>query len=376
MLGGKPCITRVGHARGKRGRRMVTLYIASTESASGKTALCLGLGKRLQRDGFSVGYMKPISLSARRLEGVVVDEDAQFIRGELGLQEPVSDLVPIPLDPLAVESIMRRQKQLDYPKRLLEIYTRVAKGKDVMLIEGVNRLSAGGLVGLPANGVCRLLEAKSLTVIRYVGLLALDPVLFYRGVLGDSMIGAVMNSVPRRLMESAQEIAKPYLQREGMSVYGILPKVRFLMSVSVRQLAEALGADIVARADRDEELVENLMVGAMTSDMALSYFRRKPNKAVITGGDRSDIQLAALETSTKCLILTGNLHPQDMILGVAEESGVPIIVSKFDTLTTVEIVEGFFGKGRFQQQKKVQRFEELLDEHFDFTGLYVTLGLK
>jgi hypothetical protein len=215
-----------------------------------------------------------------------------------------------------------------------------------------------------------------LTVIRYVGLLALDPVLFYRGVLGDSMIGAVMNSVPRRLMESAQEIAKPYLQSEGMLVYGILPKVRFLMSVSVRQLAEALGADIVARADRGEELVENLMVGAMTVDIALSYFRRKPNKAVITGGDRSDIQLAALQTSTKCLILTGNLHPQDMILGVAEESGVPIIVSKFDTLTTVEIVEGFFGKGRFQQEKKVQRFEELLDEHFDFTGLYVTLGLK
>lgn len=355
---------------------MVTLYIASTESASGKTALCLGLGKRLQRDGFSVGYMKPISLSARRLEGQVVDEDARFIKQQLGLQEPVSDLVPIPLDPLAVESIMRRQKQLDYPKRLLEIYTRVAKGKDVMLIEGVNRLSAGGLVGLPANGVCRLLDAKSLTVIRYVGLLALDPVLFYRGVLGDSMIGAVMNSVPRRLMESAQEIAKPYLQSEGMLVYGILPKVRFLMSVSVRQLAEALGADIVARADRGEELVENLMVGAMTVDIALSYFRRKPNKAVITGGDRSDIQLAALQTSTKCLILTGNLHPQDMIMGVAEESGVPIIVSKFDTLTTVEIVEGFFGKSRFQQQKKVQRFEELLDEHFDFTSLYVTLGLK
>ncbi len=355
---------------------MVTLYIASTESTSGKTALCLGLGKRLQRDGFSVGYMKPISLSARRLEGQVVDEDAQFIRRELGLQEPVSDLVPIPLDPLAVESIMRRQKQLDYPKRLLEIYKRVAKGKDVMLIEGVHRLSAGGLVGLPANGVCRLLDAKSLTVIRYVGLLALDPVLFYRGVLGDSMIGAVMNSVPRRLMESAQQIAKPYLQSEGMLVYGILPKVRFLMSVSVRQLAEALGADIVARADQGEELVENLMVGAMTVDIALSYFRRKPNKAVITGGDRSDIQLAALQTSTKCLILTGNLHPQDMIMGVAEESGVPIIVSKFDTLTTVEIVEGFFGKGRFQQQKKVQRFEELLDEHFDFTSLYVTLGLK
>ena len=355
---------------------MVTLYIASTDKASGKTALCVGLGKRLQSDGFSVGYLKPISLSARRLEGTVVDEDAQFIKKQLQLEEPVSDLVPIPLDAQAVESIMRKQKWLDYPKRLADVYERVAKGKDVMLIEGVDRLSAGGLVKLPANEVCKLLEAKSLTVIHYDGLLALDPVLFYRRVLGESMIGAVMNSVPQRLRESAEDIARPYLQKEGILVYGILPEERFLMSVSVNDLADALEAEILTRADKGAELVENLMVGAMTGDVALSYFRQKPHKAVITGGDRSDIQLAALQTSTNCLILTGNLQPQDMIKGVAEEMGVPIIVSKYDTLTTIQIVEGFFGKSRFQQEKKTERFRELLDEHFDFTSLYITLGLK
>jgi BioD-like phosphotransacetylase family protein len=355
---------------------MVTLYIASTDIASGKTALCLGLGKRLQSDGFSVGYLKPISMSARRLEGRIVDEDAQFIKKELKLDEPVSELVPIPLDPHAVESIMRKQKWLDYPKRLKDIYTRVAKSKDVILIEGVDRLSSGGLIRLPANEVCQLLDAQSLTVVRYTGPLSLDPVLFYRRVLGDSMTGAVINSVPQRLMASAEDVGKPYLQKEGILVYGILPEERFLMSVSVKELADALGAEIVARPDKGQELVENLMVGAMTADVALSYFRQKPHKAVITGGDRSDIQLAALQTSTKCLILTGNLQPQDMIKGVAQEMSVPIVVSKYDTLTTIEIVEGFFGKSRFQQEKKVQRFQALLDEHFDFTSLYVTLGLK
>jgi BioD-like phosphotransacetylase family protein len=355
---------------------MVTLYIASTDIASGKTALCLGLGKRLQSDGFSVGYLKPISMSAQRLEGQIVDEDAQFIKKELQLDEPVSELVPIPLDPHAVESIMRKQKWLDYPKRLKDVYTRVAKGKDVMLVEGVDRLSAGGLIRLPANEVCELLDAQSLTVVRYTGPLSLDPVLFYRRVLGDSMTGAVINSVPLRLMESAEDVGRPYLQKERILVYGILPEERFLMSVSVKELADALGAEIIARPDKGQELVENLMVGAMTGDVALSYFRQKPHKAVITGGDRSDIQLAALQTSTKCLILTGNLQPQDMIKGVAQEMSVPIVVSRYDTLTTIEIVEGFFGKSRFQQEKKVQRFQELLDEHFDFTSLYVTLGLK
>jgi len=354
---------------------MRTIYIASTDTASGKTALCLGLGKRLQSDGFSVGYIKPISLSAQRREGGVVDEDAVFIKKELQLDEPLEDLVPIPLDQQAVESIMRKQKWLDYPKRLLGVFERVSKGKDVMLVEGVHRLSAGGLVKLPANEVCKLLDAKSLTVVRYNSLLSLDPVLFYRGVLGDPMVGAMMNSVPQRQMESAEDIAKPYLQKEGILVFGILPEERFLMSVSVTELAEALDAEFVTRPDKGEELVQNLMVGAMSADVALSYFRQKPNKAVITGGDRSDIQLAALQTSTNCLILTGNLHPQDMIKGIAQEMGVPILVSKHDTLTTIEIVEGFFGKSRFQQGKKTQRFQELLSEHFDFTSLYITLGL-
>jgi BioD-like phosphotransacetylase family protein len=65
-----------------------------------------------------------------------------------------------------------------------------------------------------------------------------------------------------------------------------------------------------------------------------------------------------------------------MILGMAEEYGVPIIVSKHDTLTTVQIIEGFFGRSRFQQENKIQRFEELLDQHFDFTGFYLALGLR
>ncbi|MDH4207942.1 MAG: phosphotransacetylase family protein [Anaerolineae bacterium] len=355
---------------------MVTLYVTSTDRASGKTALCVGLGKRFQSDGFSVGYLKPISLSARRLEGTVVDEDAQFIKTQFQLDEPMSDLVPIPLDAQAVESIMRKQKWLDYPKLLADVYERVSKGKDIMIIEGVDRLSAGGVVRLPANEVCKLLDAKSLTVIRYSGLLTLDPVLFYRRVLGESMIGAMMNSVPQRLREQAEDIAKPYLQKEGILVYGILPEERFLMSVSVNELADALEAEILTRADMGDELVEDLMVGAMTGDVALRYFRQRPNKAVITGGDRTDIQLAALQTSTKCLILSGNLQPQEMIKAVAEEMGVPIIISKYDTLTTIEIVEGFFGKSRFQQEKKTERFQQLLDEHFDWSRLYITLGLK
>ena len=53
---------------------MATLYVTSTETFSGKSALCVGIARRLQRDGYTLGYMKPMSAGAR-LAGGLVDED-------------------------------------------------------------------------------------------------------------------------------------------------------------------------------------------------------------------------------------------------------------------------------------------------------------
>ena len=149
-----------------------------------------------------------------------------------------------------------------------------------------------------------------------------------------------------------------------------------LLSVSVAELSEGLGGEILCARQALTELVEHLVVGAMTADSALTYFRRKPNKAVITGGDRPDIQLVALETSTRCLILTGNIRPNPQILGRCEDAGVPIILTRYDTMTAIERIEQFFGKTRFHQEEKIQRFENLLVEHMDFDALYRSLGLR
>ena len=40
---------------------MLSIFVASTEAFAGKTSLAIGLGKRLQRDGHRVGYIKPVT---------------------------------------------------------------------------------------------------------------------------------------------------------------------------------------------------------------------------------------------------------------------------------------------------------------------------
>ncbi len=355
---------------------MATLYITSTETFSGKSALCVGLGRRLQRDGFAIGYMKPVSSGARLAAGMV-DEDAEFFKRVFNLPDSLEDMVPIGITPRMLEAILSAEDHTDYANRLQTAFQRVSEGRDAVILEGGSNLREGYLIGLPTPQVAKMLGARAVVVVKYDSdIQMLDDVLTARKRLGERLSGVVLNAIPRQRMPFVQEVAKPALEGMGIPVLAVLPQERLLLSVSVRELADFLTGKVLCCEDRLDELVEHLMVGAMGVESALSYFRRKPNKAVITGGDRPDIQLAALETSTKCVILTGNLRPSPIILGRAEEVGVPMILVRQDTLTAVEVIERFFGKTRFHLDKKILRFEEMLEDRFDFERLYTALGLK
>jgi uncharacterized protein len=157
---------------------------------------------------------------------------------------------------------------------------------------------------------------------------------------------------------------------------GMLPHNNLLGSVSVGELVKQLRAEVLCRADRMDLMVESLTIGAMNVNSALKYFRKARNMAVITGGDRTDIQLAALETSTNCLILTGHIPPSDTVLSRAEDLEIPILSVDLDTLTTVEIVDRTFGQVRLQEPVKVQCVYQMLTKHFDVDRLMTMLKIK
>lgn len=354
---------------------MVSLYIVSTTSFSGKTALAISLGKRFIDEGFSVGYMKPVRVEVQPVGERFSDEDTAFIKEAFGLIEPPELLAPVSLNPATVEAILAGRQADTLLEQIKSAYAEVSAGKDVVILEGSGRLCEGALAGLSPSKLVELLQAHTLVVAKYSNDLVVDEILMAKQLLGQSLTMAVINAVPKIKLPFVHEMIEPFLRERGIKSLAILPEEKVLLSVSVKELAECLGGQIICCPEHTDELVENLLVGAMSSDSALIHFRRKPNKAVITGGDRPDIQLAALQTPTKCLILTGNLHPSPSVLGHAEEAGVPIILASQDTLTTVEIVQQFFGKTRFHQPEKIEHFQRILNEHFDFEALYEELGL-
>jgi BioD-like phosphotransacetylase family protein len=204
----------------------------------------------------------------------------------------------------------------------------------------------------------------------------LDDSLAAKERLGDALCGILINRVPKEARAYVEEIAMPFLEKRGINIFGVLPEESGLSAITVGEIIEVVNAEVLTPNYKRDALVENLMVGAMTAEVALSRFRRSPNKAVITGGDRTDIQLAALETSTTCLVLTGNLHPNPWVVKQAEEFGIAVLLVRTNTMETVEAIERVVGKTRLGQAVKFKQFKELLEENCNCTKFYEALDLK
>ncbi|HEX9015325.1 MAG TPA: phosphotransacetylase family protein [Chloroflexota bacterium] len=351
---------------------MATLYVMSMESFAGKTVFCLGLARKLAEDGFSVGYIRPLTEASKNIEGA--NACAAIMKRSLGLMESMDVLNPVLVDGETLDWVLA-DRAVDYSQKMMDAFKISSSGKDVMVVEGVSGLSEGYMVGLDARTTAGMLGSQCVLLVRPRDEMIADTILSAKSWLRDRMIGVIFNAVPRGMVEFVTESLTPYLGRRGIKTYAVIPEDRMLMAVTVQDLVDKIGGRVISGSEHMDTLVESVMVGAMSAENALSYFRRKPHKVVITGGDRPDIQLAALETSTGCLMLTGNLNPSPIIIGRAEELGVPVVIASQDTLTTAGLVEQAFTEVQFHEERKIKRYERLLENHLNYDDLKRDLGL-
>jgi uncharacterized protein len=348
------------------------LFIGSTEPYSGKSATILGLAQQLKKQALKISYAKPLGTCIGDNNLAQIEEDVQFISDAIQLNPNQVKSPLLYLDHKTINQALAEGKILDYRQDFQQYLTGIEG--DLVLIEGAGTLWEGSLFSLSLGQMSAQINAPILLVVRYHSLLWVENLLNAKQILGDRLLGVLINDIPPDELESVKQL-KSFLEQQKIPVLGTLPQNFLLRTVSVRELAKQLKAKVLCREDRLDLMVENLTVGAMNVNSALEYFRQDDNKAVITGGDRADLQLAALETSTQCLILTGHVSPQPLILSRAEDLEIPILSVDLDTLTAVEIIDQSFGKVRIQEPIKVECIAQLMTDHFDIDRLLKQLEI-
>jgi BioD-like phosphotransacetylase family protein len=350
----------------------IPLLIGSCEPFSGKSALVLGLGKQLGRDGVQMVFGKPLATSAAEFP---LDPEVRFVGSTLGLTD--GQLLPS-LQVHGAGTARERLVQGDLPSGdgLDGLRARIATETErLVVLEAPGTLSEGLLFGLSLGQLARGLNAPVVLVQLWSDCRSVEPLLEARQQLGDLLAGVVLNGVDPEGLAGLRADVEPALERLGLPVLGVMPRSPLLRSVTVEELARRLEARVLCSHERLDLLVETLSIGAMNVNSAMEFFRRRRNMAVVTGADRTDIQLAALEASTQCLILTGVGEPLPQLISRAEELDVPVLKVEHDTLTTVETIEAAFGHGRLHEPVKAAYAIRLVKEHCDFSRLFTRLGL-
>ncbi len=347
----------------KKTQQYKCLLIGSTEAYSGKSTTVLGISQQLQKRGLEIAYTKPVGRCEHECEPNPVDEDLKFLAKTLNLlAKNLGKSVLFLGRQMFKERLEANPDFLSYKESLQESLTKLEG--DLVIMEGPATLDEGYIYHLSLLDIAEVVDASVLLVTRFESPEAVEILLSAKQRLGKRLIGVVLNDIPPEDLAETNTLVKPFLEKQNIPVFAMLPKIPFLGGVSVGELAERLNAQVLCRSDRLNLIVESLKIGAMNVNSALKYLSTGINMAVVTGGGRTDIQLAALETSTNCLILTGNVRPSSAVLARAEEAEVPVLSVDLDTLTTVEIISASLGKVRLHEPMKVDYICQLFQEHF------------
>lgn len=344
---------------------MIALYVTSLTQGAGRTAVAASLVALLARSGRRVGYFKPLTVVAGPTPAGFTDPDAAFCKDALSLPEPASSLAPAALAAETLKSGLGSASS-ELRGAIRRGFAELSRGRDVMVLDGLP-VSEG--TSQASAELAELVDARVLAVVRYRRDTDLDEIVALKGHFGERLLGVILNAVPAQSLRVAREEAAPALEAAGIRTLAIVPEDRLLLGFTVADYEQRLGGRLLNNQENAAEIVENLLIGAMVLDPSDLYYERRQNKALITRGDRPDLQWNALEGSTRCLILTENIGPIPYVMDKAAEAGVPVVVVPKGTLDTVAEIEGFVITPTFHHPQKLRRFTELLQPQLDLAAL-------
>lgn len=335
-----------------------SLLITSIEAGIGKTTLTLALALRLKKEGKNVGYFKPITDSAD-------DTDSKVAKETLGMSEPIELVCPATVTPFEYDMTDTQVEAVK--KTIMDAYAKLKPNYDFLIIESCRNAHYLEFIGLGTKDLAPMLDAKVMLLAPGGKASRLDRLVCYFHLLKSAnvpIVGAVISLVPDQLFQHFQTSLCPRLEKQGIVSLGLIPDRSTLVAPTVELVAAVLNARVLAGKDYLGKLVAEYLVGAMHPEAALKYFRRSIDKAVITGGDRSDIALAAMETSTSALILTGSILPPASVLAKAEERQIPVLSVAADTFTTVKQLTSMklHGKLHARQAEKLEAWDRIMDQ--------------
>ena len=342
---------------------MNSIIIGSVNEDAGKTSFIVGLAKAMNQ---KFSYLKPFGDRLIYRKKRLWDYDSALITNIFGLEQSSEDMT------IGFEHSKLRYMydETSTKTKLIEMAHNVVDGDQILLVEGGKDLTYGASVRLDTLSLARYMGGKLIFVVSGDEGAILDDVTFIKKNVAMTEInyGVIINKVCN--LEDYNNNHLRDVKEMGVNVLGVIPFENTLTQVPMSYIAEKLQARVIAGDNGLNKRMKHIFVGAGTGEQAAqSPLFQKESKVVITGGDRPDMIVAALDKTTAGLILTNNIIPQQNLLSKASDMSIPVLLVPFDTFQAAKQVDDMIPLLTRDDAERINTLHKLIEQYVDLKAL-------
>ncbi len=353
-----------------------SVYIATTDSYSGKSLISLGILQMIMRKTPNVGYFRPIidDYSEGEKDNHIATMLAHF---KLNMQYEEA----FAFSRNEVIEHKNNNRLNDVFDIIIQKYKILEERFDFVLIEGTDFFDEGTSFEFVLNSsIARSLNAPTLLIVKDDAE-SDDELINHVKIELDSFIDKdikVIATFINRCNRNASSILPQLNEKISHDIlFSIIPNSTILSKPTLKEIAEKLGAHILYGHDKMNTIIpKKNIVGGMQLSNFLNHV--KEDSLAILPGDRSDLLVGILQAHISKnypriagIILSGGLLPSRSIVNLLDGSQniVPIMTTNKGTFNTASSVDKIKSKIYPESIEKIKLSIDLFENHVALKAL-------
>ncbi len=363
---------------------MKNIYVAASNQHVGKTTCTLGLVSALMKEGYQVGYCKPVGQKSLE-ENQRVDKDTVLFADLIHFDIVPELHSPIILGPNATTRFLDNPSDFEFEKDILSAANRLAETHDIVIFEGTGHPGVGSIAEMSNAHVAKLIGAPVIMVVEggigsTIDILNMNLSLFREE--GVPILGVIINKVIPEKMERVRRYLQKWLEPRGIPILGLIPYEKSLAYPVMRTVADSISGLTTHNHEFLDNKVEDIVAGSLLDTQELKSSENVLLVAAVRqlepALDKINILMKLRRKSKSPLsgiVLTGQGTPESRSIDYILKYKIPMIRTELDTYGSVLQISKIEVKINRNTPWKVRRAIELVGEYVDIGLLRKRLGL-
>ena len=346
----------------------------------GFTSISLGLIQALMRSGAKTGFVKPISQPS--------EPDRRYNLSPFFARTMSRIDVPEPIPFSRAEELLRAGDVSTLMEEVVSIVNSAAKKYDAVVVEGLVPINENPMAYWLNWEMVRCLSVFLVPVVAGVRQTA-EEIHESLGIVkrqyleqeGLSFGGLIINKLPSE--EAGVKLCADLARIDPeLPILGVIPYEEQLNAPRMIDVARQLGFSIEREGNIKNARLREIVMAAQSVEKVID--RLKPGALIITGGERSDVVLAAYLASNSGaplagLLLTCDSHLPEQINRLIPESprsNLTILNTKDDSFLTAARLSRFRPHVTAEDTERMQKLMDYIAEHISTDMLRKIVDVK